>query len=46
LKDKIEGKEIKRMRDDYACEGEKSKNKENEEKTYYLYQGLGYFGLD
>jgi hypothetical protein len=32
LKDKIEGKEIKRMRDDYACEGEKSKNKENEEK--------------
>jgi len=33
------------MRDDYACEGEKRKNKENEEKIYYLYQGKGYFGL-
>jgi hypothetical protein len=38
LKDKIEGKEIKRMRDEYKYEGEKRKNKENEENKYYLYQ--------
>jgi len=33
LKDIIEGKEIKRMRDNYECEGKKRKNKENEEKN-------------
>jgi hypothetical protein len=36
LKDRIEGKKIKRMRDDYECEGKKRKNKENEENILFI----------
>lgn len=38
-------KEIKRMRGDYECEGERGKNEQREGKKYYLYQELGLFTL-
>jgi len=36
LKDRIEGKEIKRIKEDNECEGKKRKNKENEENILFI----------
>jgi len=45
VENKKNRKEIKRMRGDYECEGERGKNEEREGKKYYLYQELGLFTL-